>query len=221
MDLIQESFQRLFPEKEFSYSTELNYNRRLNDFNANISLRQRMISVNMNLQWKDIAEEIKIGLIQSLLLKIFRERKDTPNLQLYNHFVKNISVVIPKTEDDFVLNQSFQRVNAAFFQGALEKPNLLWGQAAFRKLASYNFHNDSITVSSIFTHSRPEVLDFLMYHELLHKSHKFQWKEGRSRFHTKQFREAEQQYPEHEQIEAEINQVIRSQRKKKSFWSFF
>src|SRR3989344_2729344 len=103
MNLIQESFNRLFPDKEFAYTTELNYNRRLNDFNANIRLQQRIIAINLNLQWKDIDDEIKIGLIQSLLLKIFQERTNTQNLELYNNFVKNIPLVIPKTEIDPVL----------------------------------------------------------------------------------------------------------------------
>ena len=61
MDLIEESFQRLFPEKEFPYRAEMEYNRRLADFNANIRLEPRRIKVNLNLQWKDIDPEIKIG----------------------------------------------------------------------------------------------------------------------------------------------------------------
>ena len=74
MNLIQESFQRLFPTKEFSYHAEIEYNRRLSDFNANIRLQHNRLSLHLNLQWKDIDEEIKIGLIQHLLLRIFKER---------------------------------------------------------------------------------------------------------------------------------------------------
>ncbi len=49
MNLIQESFSRLFPDKEFSYQTEMEYNRRLADFNANIFLYNNKIRVNLNL----------------------------------------------------------------------------------------------------------------------------------------------------------------------------
>ena len=74
MNIIQESFQRLYPNKQFNYQTKLEYNRRLSDFNANISASIHTIKVNLNLQWKDIDDEIKIGLIQHLLLKVYSKR---------------------------------------------------------------------------------------------------------------------------------------------------
>ena len=89
MNLIQESYQRLFPDQLFSYQTKLGYNRRLGDFNANVRLHQNIIEINLNLQWKDIDNEIKIGLIQHLLLKVFKKKTTTSNITLYNNFVKN------------------------------------------------------------------------------------------------------------------------------------
>ncbi|MDP3734084.1 MAG: hypothetical protein Q8R37_02555, partial [Nanoarchaeota archaeon] len=165
-----------------------------------------------------IDDEIKIGLIQHLLLKILKQKRDTSNIELYNNFIKNIPLLTPKTNIDPVLEVSFNRINERFFATEIEKPNLIWGQQAFRKLASYNFHDDTITVSSIFKNVRVEVLDYLMYHELLHKHHQFKYKNGRSRFHTKEFRDAEHLYPHHELIEKEINHIIRSQKRKTRWW---
>ena len=220
MDLIQESFQRLFPEKEFNYLTNVEYNRRLSDFNANIKLVRNNISVNLNLQWKDIEDEIKIGLIQSLLLKILKKKENTQNIDLYNNFVKNIPILTPKTKSDPQLESSFNRVNQNFFQNTIEQPNLTWGTASRRKLASYNFHDDTVTVSTIFKESREEVLDYLMYHELLHKFHKFNNKNGRSHFHTPKFRNDENLYPQKEEIDREINGIIRYSRVKKKKTGF-
>src|SRR3989338_515594 len=103
MNLIQEAYQRLFTQRQFSYLTKLEYNRRLDHFNANIKLDQTLLQVNLNLNWKDIDEEIKIGLIQHLLLKIFKNKnnnskigilepknKSTYNLQLYHNFIKEV-----------------------------------------------------------------------------------------------------------------------------------
>ncbi len=222
MNLIQESFQRLFPEKEFSYQTYFEYNRRLSSFNANISLRNNKISIHLNLQWKDIDNEIKIGLIQTLLLKVFKRKVNTSNIELYNNFIKNIPILTEKTKSDPVLAESFYRVNQQFFFNQLEKPNLCWGTSSKRKLASYNFHNDTITVSTIFEGSEEKILDYLMYHELLHKYHKFKHKNGRSFYHTKEFKDDENLFPDKPQLEKEINQIIRKFRvpKKKSFFSF-
>ena len=116
MDIIQNSFDRLFPDNEFHYETEMEYNRRLGDFNANISLIRNKIKVNLNLQWKDIDNEIKIGLIQHLLLKIFKKKINTTNIDLYNNFVKNIPLLTPKTKSDPLLEASFQRVNSTLLE---------------------------------------------------------------------------------------------------------
>lgn len=224
MNLIEESYQRLFPEKEFSYQTELEYNRRLADFNANIRLEPRKIKVNLNLQWKDIDKEIKIGLIQHLLLKMFKSKRHTHNIDLYNNFIKNIPILTPKTKSDPILESSFNRVNQSFLSNSVEKTNLSWGTASFRKLASYNFHTDTITVSTLFADVEPEILDYLMYHEMLHKHHKFKHHEGRSSFHSTAFREDEKRYPDYELIEKQIETIIRKKKyggRRKSFWTFF
>lgn len=224
MNLIEESFQRLFPEKEFYYQAEMEYNRRLADFNANIRLEPRKIKVNLNLQWKDIDREIKIGLVQHLLLRILKKKAHTHNIDLYNNFIKNIPILTPKTKSDPLLEASFHRVNQQFLSHAVEKPNLTWGQDSFRKLASYNFHTDTITVSTVFTDARPEIIDYLMYHELLHKHHKFKHHQGRSSFHTRAFREDEQRYPNHELIETEMEAIVRRRKyagRRNKFWKMF
>lgn len=214
MNIIQESFQRLFPNRTFDYSTEEYYTRQLSDFNANIKLEGKKITVKYNLQWKSVDPEIKIGLVQSLLLKLFKARKweqdySRINLNLYNDFVKRIPEFCEKTKNDHVLEESFVRVNDKFFSGIMDQPNLTWGTHSTRKLASYNYHNDTVTVSKVFQNSREELLDYLMYHELLHKQLKFQNSGTRNAFHTKRFKQAENIYPSKDLIEKEINSEIR------------
>lgn len=216
MSLIQESFQRLFPEKEWKYLSEIEYNRRLSNFNANISMRHQKIKVNFNLEWKDIDDEIKIGLIQHLLLKIFKKKGNTHNIDLYNNFVRNIDILAVKDTFDPVLEKSYNRLNTQFFDNTLEKPNLVWGKESFRKLASYNFHNDTITMSTIFKGGKQEMLDQVMYHELLHKFFKFGHKDGRNSFHSPEFRRAERKFPSFHEIEIEIGQLIRTKKRMKT-----
>ncbi|MBU1111789.1 MAG: SprT-like domain-containing protein [archaeon] len=214
MNIIQESFQRLFPNREFDYSTEEFYTRQLSDFNANVKLYGKKITVKYNLQWKSVDQEIKIGLVQSLLLKLFKARKweqeySRMNLNLYNDFVKRIPEFCEKNKNDPVLEESFSRVNNKFFSGILDKPNLTWGAHSTRKLASYNYHNDTVTVSKVFQESREELLDYLMYHELLHKQLKYQNSGNRNAFHTRRFKQAENMYPNKDLAEKEINGEIR------------
>ncbi len=216
MTLIQESFQRLFPEKEFNYHTELEYNRRLSSFNANVTYTLTKIKINLNLQWKDIDDEIKIGLIQHLLLKIFKKKSTTTNIQLYHNFIKNIPLLTPKNNISPDLYNSFQRIQDQFLQ-YIELPNLQWGPTAKRKLAHYNFHSDTVTLSSIFKEAPQHIIDYLMYHELLHKKHQFNHKNGRSSYHSREFREEEALYPNFKQIDTEISIFLKTKHKK-SFW---
>ncbi|HLC81572.1 MAG TPA: hypothetical protein VJH68_02855 [Candidatus Nanoarchaeia archaeon] len=224
MDLIQEAFHRLFPEQKWAYQTKLEYNRRLSDFNANINFNQSTIKVSLNLQWKDIDPEIKIGLVQQLLLKIFKKNRiSTPNIDLYHCFVRNIPLLTEKTQFNPQLEDSFNRVNQQLLDSSLEKTNLCWGQQSFRKLAHYNFHQDSITISSIFQDAPLPLLDYIMYHEMLHKYHKFHQHNGRSSYHSKQFKQDEAKYPDSKNVEQQIQQLVRNKQQKlrKGLWRFF
>ena len=90
MNLIKESFSRLFPKKEFSLQTKLKYSKAFKGYNANIKLYPNQIEVRLSKQWYPINKEIQIGLIQSLLLKLFKVKKHTSNMDFYNNFIKNI-----------------------------------------------------------------------------------------------------------------------------------
>ncbi len=219
MNLIEQSYERLFPDKVLEYTTSVEYNRRLSDFNANIKLRGKHIHVALNLQWKDIDNEIKIGLVQHLLLKLMRQKKSSSNVELYHHFIRTIPTMIVKANFDPILKESFERMSLHFFGGHLEKPNLVWGTASTRRLAHYNFHSDTITVSTIFREAPVRLLDYVMYHEMLHKFHQFKSKDGRDSFHSPTFRADEKRYPGFETVDAEIHQYLRSLRskEKKSF----
>ena len=226
MSIIERSFRGLFPSREWKYTERLEYNRRLAPFNANILHSQDSIRVHMNLEWKNIDEEIRIGLIQHLLLKVFRSsRVSTTNIDLYTNFTKNIHMLCEKKESDPVLEASFERNNTRFFGEALEKPNLKWGKRAIRRLASYNYHNDTITMSTIFEGVEDErLLDYVMYHEMLHKHFKFEHNNGRHSYHSKEFRAAERLFENWQELERNLGMLVRGTRvvrKKRGLLSFF
>jgi hypothetical protein len=89
------------------------------------------------------------------------------------------------------LAESFGRVNAAYFGGAMGRPHLSWSRSLTRrKFGHYDHVRDWVMVSS--TLDQPGVpafvVDFLMYHELLHKKHGVRWSaSGRGYAHTAAF----------------------------------
>jgi len=89
-------------------------------------------------------------------------------------------------------------VNTTYFSGRLEKPELCWSPVRARRvLGSYQERYDRLIISKVFdTPQVPEfVLDYLMFHELLHKFLGIGRREdGKRCMHGKEFRSIEKQF---------------------------
>ena len=206
MNLIQESFNRLYPKKEFPYFAKIKYSGKFKPFNANIKLRGNNLTLNLSKNWKTVDKEITIGLVQELLVKLLRVKTHTKNMDMYNSFIKKLHNFVPKTQFDPLLESSFHRVNESYFDGLLEKPNLKFGNRTFSKLGSYEYATDTVVISKALEHDF-ELIDYVMYHELLHKKHQFKSKYGRSHHHTKDFREREKAFPNSELMEKRLSRL--------------
>lgn len=206
MNIIEESFKRLYPGREFDYHSEINYSGKFRPFNANIKLSHNKITLNLSREWKSIDEEIKMGLIQGLLIKMFKSKKESKNIDMYNSFIKKLHIVAPKTESNPILESSFIRINEKYFSNLLEKPNLRFGKKSFAKLGSYEYASDTITISSALKDDY-ELIDYVMYHELLHKKHQFYSKNGRNFHHTHLFRQKEKEFPNAELLEKRLKRL--------------
>lgn len=215
MNIVQDAYKGLFPDKEINYITELSYNNRFRGYNANIQLRGERLILALSKKWRGVDSQIQIGLIQQLMVKLFRKKINTVNMDLYSHFLKSVHLAIPKTKTDNVLALSFTRVNENFFNGLLEKPNLCWSQS-LNRVGSYEFGTDTITISKCLQDDF-ELLDYIMHHELLHKQLKFRSRYGRIRSHTRLFREREALFPNQLLLERRLKRVCSKNRLKRMF----
>jgi|TARA_B100002003_G_scaffold242067_1_gene264561 predicted metal-dependent hydrolase len=206
MNLIEESYTRLYPNKEFTHLTEIKYSGKFKPFNANVRYSSNKITLNLSKKWRKIDKEITIGLVQELLIKIFKIKKHTKNMDMYNSFIKNLHKYTPKTESHPLLESSFQRVNDRHFSNILEQPNLKFGKKSFSKLGSYEYASDTITISKALEYDL-ELIDYVMYHELLHKKHQFKSKNGRALHHSTKFRQDEKLFPNHDLMEKRLSRL--------------
>jgi len=220
MQLIKGAFEKLYPNKEFNYFVKLKYTARFKPYNANVKYTKNNLEFSLSKQWRHISKDIVIGLIQTLLLKVFNDKKQTINIDLYNSFIRNLHISIPKQKSDPILKNSFNRVNKKHFYNLLEIPNLEWGSNSKRKLGSYDYHTDTISISTIFLDAESELLDYLMYHEMLHKKIKFKNKSNRSYHHTKEFKAKEKEFEGYNEMEKKIKDLIRKS-KHKGFLGYF
>ena len=102
------------------------------------------------------------------------------------------------------LEKSFARINRAYFDGALARPRLVWSTIfTSSKFGHYDQIRDMVMISaSLDRNDVPEfVVDFIMYHELLHKKLGVIWTNGRKSVHSADFSRQERQYVEYSQAE--------------------
>jgi predicted metal-dependent hydrolase len=213
-NIAEKAFEKL--GKKEDKKIILKYSGHLKNFNSNARYNKNMIQFTLSLQWKDVDDDIQIGVIQSLIIRIYKIKGiNTDEMKLYETFMKSLSKYAKKHTHDPVLEESFNRVNEQFFNGMMDKPNLIFASESFSKLGSYEYGTDTVYISTIFN-NLPEVekkfLDYVIYHELLHKKHSFNVKNGRHQAHTTAFRNDEKKFEEN--MESELSRWLRKKKYK-------
>ena len=110
------------------------------------------------------------------------------------------------------LEMSFKRVNQLYFHDSLSRPHLIWSsRLTFRKFGHYQWDIDTVMISQTLDNIRvPEfVVDYVMYHELLHKKLGIRYVNGRRLSHTKNFWDEEQKFIQFEQAKKYLDRISR------------
>ncbi|MBI2523500.1 SprT-like domain-containing protein [Candidatus Woesearchaeota archaeon] len=216
MKLAEQAFNELFPEKNLEeYQFEIKYTDRFKPYNANVRYRKNSLQFNLSKKWRTVSKEIQIGLIQGLMLRVFKEKDNTINIDLYNHFMRNLHISAPKTNTDPILEKSFDKINEKYFFGFLETPNLAWHNS-IRRLGSYEYGSDTISISRVLLEDS-DLMDYVIYHEMLHKKFKFSSSNGRTCHHTREFKEMERKFDNSMEMEQRIKRIGK---KRKRLFSF-
>jgi SprT-like family len=97
------------------------------------------------------------------------------------------------------LESLFERLNQQFFNGLLAQPQLGWSRGKSRGLLGhFDPSHNAIVISRIFDdlHVPELALEYVMFHEMLHLRYPAEHNGVRRRVHTREFREAERQFPQ-------------------------
>lgn len=225
--LVSEAHARLFPGKGFPWHISVRFSARFKEYNASVMRRGLFLEFRLSRAWHGVDREILIGLFQELLIRVLRSKDvvETRNLSLYHHYLQSLHLASEEQPDvDPLLAESFERVNSRHFDGILERPRLLFGKPSRRTYGHYHYATDTLTLSALLA-GHPELLDYVMHHELLHKHLKYEHKGGSARYHTVAFRRLETAYPDSARLERELRALTAGRgvkRKKKIFrlWPF-
>jgi hypothetical protein len=113
------------------------------------------------------------------------------------------------------LDESFERVNKKYFDGRLAKPSIVWNRTlTMRKFGHYQPARDTLMLSISLDDSRVPafVIDFVMYHELLHKKHGAASVNGRRQAHSPIFRADERLFTQFDEATRHLYQLALKQR---------
>jgi len=118
--------------------------------------------------------------------------------------IEDMAVGLPRTEGSaYDLEEVCEAVRHGYFDRPAPRPAFLtWSERrTYITFGHYNSLRDRITISRSLDDRRVPryVIEYIMYHELLHKLHGIGWATVRRAMHTRAFRGDERMYP---QIEA-------------------
>lgn len=129
--------------------------------------------------------------------------------------LESLGGIVEQTRGAFHdLAGSFERINARYFAGQLARPRLSWSTSMTRrKFGHYDHVRDAVMVSSTLDQSRVPafVLDYLMFHELLHKKHGVRWHNGKGYAHTGEFYTEERTFERYDEAEAWLGKLARDE----------
>ena len=103
------------------------------------------------------------------------------------------------------LDTIFEELNSRFFYGLMARPRMSWSQSKTRRLLGhYDPAHNAIIISRIFDHPGVPryVVEYIVYHEMLHLRHPVRLRGSRRCVHSEEFQAEERLFPRAAEAEA-------------------
>ncbi len=115
------------------------------------------------------------------------------------------------------LGELFAELNARYFAGELDRPVLSWSRRRTRRVLGHHDHvHGAIIISTTLDNSRiPRfVVEYVLYHEMLHVKHPPRVVAGRTEYHGRSFREDERRFDRFDEALKQLEKLASSPRGK-------
>lgn len=167
------------------------------------------------------------GLAYILIGKLLRKKIPPGAREIYSAYVKTTEIREKATENKrakgrkvvttskglvYDLDEIFAVLNAQYFGGAIPTPVLTWSaNKTYRILGHHDATHDHIAISkSLDTLDTPRyVVEYVVFHEMLHIAHPTKHVNGRRYNHTADFKRDEQKFAYYEESERWIERNVR------------
>ena len=180
---------------------------------------------------RDMPAEAHRELANILVAKILGKRARNIPSENYQNYIRSAKIRNRATESKrkkgrkvvttsngrvYDLEEIFDDLNTKYFSPRLPKPVLTWSaRKTFRILGHHDATHDTIVISrSLDEGDVPRyVVEYVVYHEMLHIAHPTVHHNGRRYNHTPVFRRDEQRFPQFEIAEKWIARNVRKMKK--------
>ena len=157
--------------------------------------------------------------MESVLIKKTPETKNLirrfANSEAYREIILELDLIAQVFSENAQgeyhdLDELFTVVSQEYLDSSFIKPRLCWNSIlTTRKLGHYESARDRVVLSpSLDRKDIPHfVVEFVLYHELLHKHHGVEWLNGKRMVHTPAFRRSEKKFRFYDQAIAFLKQM--------------
>jgi len=225
----EEAFQTLngnrpLPEIEVRFYPYIGINHTIRVRNGKVFVRLAELS-------ESAPPEIHEALAFILVGKLLRKKILPQTVRRYREFVKTQEIQAKAAEnkrakgrkiittskgENYDLEKIFHKLNLIYFQNSVSKPTLTWSaRKTYRILGHHDATHETIVISkSLDNKNVPKfVVEFVVFHEMLHIFHPTTHRNGRRYNHTAQFRTDEKKFAYFEEAENWIEQNARNLRR--------
>lgn len=228
-EIYRHTFARLDPDRR-SPAVDVRFYPYIG-INHTIRVRNGKVFVRIAEICHDMPMDAQRGLADILVRKLLRKRATHRAAEPYENYVRSLEIreradhsrrtrgrkIITGTKGEvFDLDEIFDSVNFWYFGGRISKPTLTWSpRKSFHILGHHDSTHDTISISrSLDSKVVPRfVIEYVVFHEMLHIAHPAVHHNGRRYHHTAAFRRDERRFPQYPDAEKWIDQNVGRLRK--------
>lgn len=211
LEIFQESYSELrpgtcVPELRVEFFAFANVNN-------TIRLRDGKLLVRLSDLLEGAPDTVLRAIAHILLAKMYRKTIDRSRAARYRKYVGSHEIVRKAhlvrqirgrkllrspCGHFYDLDVIFEELNTRYFHGLMARPRMSWSQTKTRRiLGHYDPAHNAIIISRIFDHpAMPRyVLEYIVYHEMLHLKHPVKLRGSRRCVHSQEFQAEEKLFP--------------------------
>jgi len=201
---------------------------------STIRLRRGRVYVRVSDVLAGSPPEVLYALASMLVAKLYRRKVSLEHERIYRQYAsqrevldasetvrrnRGYKIITSAQGKVYDLAQTFDELNTRYFQDSLKRPLLSWSPGRPRRILGHHDHvHGTIIISrALDSAGIPKfVLEYVLYHEMLHVKHAPIVREGRMVYHSRQFRSDERRFERFDEALKWLEQIAPRQRRRRS-----